>query len=213
MRLAFSIDALSSSGRRAWRLLDDRKHWRPCRFAEPLAAGDARLALDEAADWHERWLRRDRKHGLVPIGRLGPLSLFVRGAFAHALVHRFSPAPIPDKKQMRTVLAGLAPGTPWLLYLDLGGVFRALDTSRERIQGNLRIAVRGEIASAAGFVGPEVGRDADYLDTLYRQFLAGWLAHLKTKRVLCFVPEPEQTPPAEALLAAIRAWQPEAEPR
>ncbi len=213
MRLGFSIDALSASGRRAWRLLANGEDWRPARFGEPLARGDALLEIDRAAAWHGRWLRRDRRHGLAPIGRLGPFAVFVRGAFAHAIVHRFSPAPIPDAAQLTNTIAGLAPGVPWLVHLDLGGAFRALDTRREPIRGNLRIAVRGEIASSEEYVGPKAAADEARMALLHRQFLAGWLEHLQTGRTGLFVPDPEATPPLDALRAALEAWRPEEAPR
>ncbi len=213
MELAFTIDALSASGQRAWRLLADETTWRQARFGEPASSKDALLDMAKAALWHGRWLRRDKKHGLAPIGRLGPFAIFVRGAFAHAIVHRFSAAPIPSLAQMRRELAELTPGTPWLLYLDLGGAFRALDTRKEPIQGNLRIAVRGEIASSEAFVGPEAAADEAATALLYRQFLAGWLEHLQTGQTHRFIPEPEDTPPLDALRAALEAWRPEERPR
>ena len=42
MKLCFSIDALSASGAKAWRLLENHS-WRECTYAEPLQDGDARI--------------------------------------------------------------------------------------------------------------------------------------------------------------------------
>ncbi|RME83002.1 MAG: hypothetical protein D6771_06360, partial [Zetaproteobacteria bacterium] len=117
--------------------------------------------------------------------------------------------PIPDRAQLADCLRALAPGIPWLVYLDLGGVFRGLDTRTEPIIGNLRIAVRGEIASAPAYVGEAAAADALQVDTLFRQFLAGWVEHLHTGRTGIFIPEPEESPPVQESLRRIQAWRPE----
>jgi len=207
--LAFSIDALAEAGDRAWRLLADRRHWRKARFGEPLRSEDAMLSLAEAEPWHGRRLVRDKRFGLAPREKPGRFSFWPRGAFAHAIVHRFQPAPIPARKALQRCIAALAPGTPWLVFLDLGGNYRALDTTKENIIGNLKIAVRGEIASSPGYIGEEAAKNEAAIAQLHRQFLAGWLAHLTTGQTGRFIPEAEQTPEEEALIAQISAWKPE----
>ena len=208
MKLGLSMDALSAAGDHAWRLQDDRQHWQPCSFAADLRPGDALLATpDEAAPLAGQRMKKDKILGLKPAGRPGLFDFLARGIFAHAVVHRFSPAAIPDSKQMTATLAGLKPGSAWLLYLDLGGNFRALDSDSEPIIGNLNIAVRGEIASSAGFVGPEAAADTRLMDELYRQFLAGWLDHLKSRRPGVFVPDVEKLKDEQSLVQAIASWQ------
>ena len=208
MKLGLSMDALSASGDVAWRLQADRQHWLPCPFAADMRPTDALLETpDEAARLAGQRLKKDKTLGLKPAGRPGMFDFLMRGIFAHPVVHRFSPAPVPDKAQMTATLADLTPGTPWLVYLDLGGNFRALDSGTTRIIGNLDIAVRGEIASASGYVGAEATADARLMDEIYRQFLAGWLEHLKSRRLGVFVTDVEKLKDEASLLQVIASWQ------
>lgn len=204
LKLAFSIDALNLAGDRAWRLLDDGEHWRPCRFAEELAVGDARLSgADEVAAWIGLRLKRDRELGLKALKKPGMFDFFMRGIFAHAIVHRFAPAPVPDRAQLAESVAATAPGRPWLVYLDLGGCFRTLDSSREPIIGNPSVAVRGEIASSPEYIGSKAAANTLFLDELYRQFLGGWLIHLQSRRLGVFVPDVEKLGDIRQLQEAI----------
>ena len=209
MQIGFTLDALSAAGDRAWRLQNDGK-WRPATFAEDARSGD-RLdpGVEQIRDLVGRRLRRDRERGLLAQERPGMFDFLMRGIFAHAVVHRFSSPAIPERAQMIATLAALPPGTPWLLYLDLGGSFRALDTGVERIIGNLKIAVRGEIASAAGYVGAQAAVDTAYVELLYRQFLSGWLEHLKSRKPGVFVPDPEKLKEVADLHRMIEAITPE----
>lgn len=207
MNLAFSIDALSAAGDQAWRL-QEHGGWRPCTYAEAMHPGDA--CIDDrqiAEDWAGRRLAKDKSHGLVRKEKPGMFDFLARGIFAHAVLHRFSSAPVPDRSQMLTTLRDMAPGTPWLMYLDVAGHFRALDTSCNKIIGNLAIAVRGEIASSPDYVGPKAAEDEKLTNELWRQFLAGWLEHLTTSKMAVFVPDPEKLKEEEAYLDAIRNWQ------
>ena len=213
MQLAFTMDALDAAGRHAWRLQKDMRRWRACTFAEPARADDALLAGPaEAEKLHGRRLRRDRESGLIFRDKPGRFDFLMRGIFSHAVLHRFSAAPVPDKHQMLETIAALRPGTPWLVHLDVAGHFRALDTTSEGILGNLRIAVRGEIASAEGYVGKAAAADDTLMDLTYRQFLGGWLEHLQTGRMGVFVPDIEKLKEQADCLAAIHAWRPEPEP-
>lgn len=208
MKLGLTMDALSAAGDAAWRLQADREHWLPCPFAADLRPDDALLeSPGEAVHLAGQRMKKDRVLGLKPTGRPGLFDFLMRGIFAHPVVHRFSPAPIPDKTRMVATLSDLAPGTPWLLYLDLGGNFRTLDSGAARIIGNLDIAVRGEIASAAGYVGAEAAADARLMDEIYRQFLAGWLEHLKSRRLGVFVTDVEKLKDEATLVQAIASWQ------
>ena len=212
MKLAFTIDALDDAGRHAWRLLADGG-WRDCRFAESMRAGDAVIAdKAEAEAWVGRRLKKDKRQGLAPRGKPGRFDFLMRGIFAHAVPHRFSPAPVPDRAQLADTVRALPPGIPWLVHLDLGGNFRALDTRKQRIIGNLDIAVRGEIASSPGWVGPNAAEDERLMREIWHQFLAGWLEHLTTARMGVFVPDADKLKEEQFYLDAIRAWQPEPPP-
>ncbi len=207
MNLCFSIDALSASGAQAWRLQEDDS-WRECVYAEPLHDGDARITDKKTAEfWLGRRLKRDKNTGLTPQKKAGAFDFLMRGIFSHAVLHRLSSAPVPDKKQMLDCIAQLTPGTPWLVYLDAGGHFRALDTSRTSIVTNLDIAVRGEIASSEDYIGPKAAANAARMANLYRQFLAGWLDHLTSSNMNVFVPDVEKLKDEEAYLKAIGDWQ------
>lgn len=210
MRLGLSLDALSAAGDAAWRLQADLQHWTPCPFAADLRPGDALIeAPAEAAPWAGQRMKKDKALGLKPMGRPGLFDVLMRGIFAHPIVHRFSAAPIPEQDRMREAIAALAPGRPWLVYLDLGGNFRVLDSGEAPIIGNLDIAVRGDIASSPAYVGPQAAGDDRLMDEVYRQFLAGWLEHLKSRRLGVFVTDVEKLKDEATLKQAIDAWQPE----
>ena len=211
MRLAFTIDALSDSGGRAWRLRSDMAHWRPARFAEDAAAGDALLTeIGRLRPLIGLRLRRSRETGLSVKDRSGPFDFLQRGIFSHAILHRFTPAPIPDKEQMVQTLRRMVPGRAQLLYLDPGAIFRSREA--EDLIHNPTIAVRGEIASSPGFIGERAAADGRLVDQLWGQFLAGWSQHLASRRMNCFIPDPEHAPPVAASLAAIEAFRPEPAP-
>lgn len=210
MRLGLSLDALSAAGDVAWRLQADLQHWLPCPFAADLRPTDALIeSPTEAGRWAGQRMNKDKALGLKPAGRPGLFDFLMRGIFTHAIVHRFSPAPIPEQTQMCKAIAALPPGRPWLVYLDLGGNFRALDSETAPIIGNLDIAVRGDIASSPDYVGPQAAGDARLMGEIHRQFLAGWLEHLKSRRLGVFVPDVEKLKDEATLRQAIDAWQPE----
>jgi len=209
MEICFSIDALSPSGAKAWRLQQDQC-WRACIYAEPLQPGDQRIIdKEQAASWLNRRLIRDRAQTLAPRQKAGRFDFLMRGIFAHAVLHRLSSAPLPEKAQLIDCCAALTPGTPWLIHLDVAGHFRAIDTSTRSILENLDIAVRGEIASSAAYIGPAAAADASLMDRLYHQFLGGWLEHLRSSNMNIFVPDSEKLKPETDYIEAIRNWQPE----
>ena len=208
MKICFSIDALSASGARAWRLLDDCQHWRSCSYAEKLQDGDARISRQsDAIFWLNRRLREDKELQLKATKKAGRFDFLMRGIFAHAVLHRMSAAPVPDKKQMIDCVARLQPGTAWLLYLNVSGHFRAIDSGNNAIINNLNIAVRGEIASSEHYVGPLAAANQAMMDKLYHQFLAGWLEHLCTSNMQIFIPDSEKLKAAEHYIDAIQQWQ------
>ena len=207
MKLCFSIDALSASGANAWRLQEDQL-WRECAYAEPLQNGDARITDKKQAEyWLNRRLKKDKKTVLTAQHKAGKFDFLMRGIFAHAVLHRTSGAPIPDKARMLDCFAQLQPGAPWLVYLDVAGHFQALDTSKVSIMANLDIAVRGEIASSEDYIGPRAAADEQMMDGLYHQFLAGWLEHLKSSNMNVFVPDPEKLKEESAYIEEIHNWR------
>jgi len=210
MTLAFSIDALEASGKHAWRLQNDMQHWRPCTYAEALTDADAKLTSPEEAEkFNGLRMQRDDDFGLVTRGKPGPFDFLLRGIYTHAVQHRLTPPPVPALNQMLDVIAGLTPGTPWLLYLDSSAQFRTLDSNREPIIGNLQIAVRGEIASSSAYVGPQAVLDEALMDRTWRQFLGGWLDHLQSGNMAIFVPDVEKLKSEADYLALIHKQQPE----
>jgi len=193
MKLSFSMDALDAAGKHAWRLQKDMLHWRSCSFAETMKDDDARLeSPHEAESLNGRQMKKDKQTGLSLRGKPGLFDFLMRGIYSHAVLHRFSPAPRPAKAQMLDLIKRLEPGTPWLVYLDMAAHFRVLDSNREPIIGNLAIAVRGEIASSPAYIGPEAAQNDALMDALWRQFLGGWLEHLKTSQMAIFVPDVEK---------------------
>ncbi|MDX8390996.1 MAG: hypothetical protein R8K53_00250 [Mariprofundaceae bacterium] len=208
MKLSFSMDALDAAGSKAWRLQDDMQHWRSCLYGEPMQDRDARFGEPAAAEeWHGLRMKRDKNVGLVVRKKPGAFDFLMRGIFTHAVLHRFSAAPIPDKQQMLDTIRALAAGTPWLPHLNIAGHFRALDTTQERIIGNLHIAVRGEIASSEAYIGVQAAENSTLMDITYRQFLAGWLQHLNSGNMAVFVPDIEKLKAETADNEAIRHWQ------
>jgi hypothetical protein len=208
MKFCFTIDALSAAGNEAWRLMADEQRWRTATFAEDVQSQDARLTEDEIVrGWMGRRLSRDKQLGLKPREKPGMFDFLMRGIFAHAIVHRFSPAPVPDKDQLASTMAKAQPGCPWLVYLDLAGHFQALDTRHESIIANTHIAVRGEIASSQDYIGPKAAEDAILVDEIYRQFLAGWYTHLVSRRLGIFVPDAEKLEDEDQLRKKILAWK------
>lgn len=208
MKLCFTVDALAASADDAWRLLEDGSDWRACIFAEDFKGGDAGLTDPaEVGRWPGRRLKKDKAHMLAPSSRPGIFDFLMRGIFAHAIPHRFAPPPIPGRDQLAAAVRDAVPGRPWLLYLDLAGHFRMLDSASSAIIGNIDIAVRGEIASSADYVGARASANATLMDETYHQFLAGWLQHLNTRRLGVFVPDAEKLEPEKNIVDRIRNWQ------
>ncbi len=207
MKLFFSVDALSLLGDKAWRLQED-KSWRVCNFGEPLTSNDAKLTeKKEVSSWVNVRLKKDKALGLKVNGKAGMFDFLMRGIFAHVIIHRLSAAPIPNKDIMIQTIAQAEVGTPWLLYLDLAGNFRMLHSEQTLIIANPDIAVRGEIASSASFIGKEAIKNEEMINTLYHQFIAGWLTHLETSRLSVFVPDTEDIRPLEECIKNIQDWQ------
>ncbi len=206
MKLCFSIDALSPAADQAWRLQQDES-WRPIHYAEPLQTHDQRIpTLPEAEAWLGIKMQKDKDVGLIPKGKSGMFDVFMRAIYTHAVIHRLSDAPIPDKQQMLDVIRALPVGTAWLVYLNLAGQFTALKSEEERIIGNLDIAVRGEIASSAAYIGAQAVLQDELMDTTYRQFLQAWSEHLETGKMAVFVPDVEKLDEQETVLHKIHQW-------
>ena len=207
MKLYFSVDALSLLGDKAWRLQTDNS-WRSCAFGEPLQDNDAKIIeKDDVRNWVNVRLEKDKNLGLKPKGKAGIFDFLARGIFAHVILHRLSSAPVPNKDIMIQTIAQAEVGTPWLLYLDLVGNFRMLHSEETPIIANPDIAVRGEIASSASYIGEEAVKNEAMMDTLYHQFIAGWLVHLETSRLSVFVPDTEDIRPLEECIKKIQDWE------
>jgi len=209
MNIIFSIDALSSAADKAWRLQSDDT-WRPCTYAEPLQEGDARISKPSCAeDWAGRRMQKDKELGLVAKDKAGMFDFLMRGTFAHAVLHRLSAAPIPEKQQMLQTTAALEPGTAWLIYLNTAGQFKAIDANHSKIIGNLDIAVRGEIASSPDYIGEQACLNTELMNNTYLQFLAGWLEHLNTSNMGIFIPDVEKLKEESEYTHDIQHWQAE----
>jgi len=207
MKLCFSIDALSPAANKAWRL-QANDTWRPIQYAEALQAGDATIDKTEVAEsWVARRMQQDQDMGLIAKEKMGMFDFLSRSIYAHAVLHRLSDAPIPQRSQMIEVVASLTVGTAWLLYLNPAGQFTALDSNAEKIIGNLNIAVRGEIASSETYIGVLASQNENLMDVTYRQFLEGWLEHLKTSNMSIFVPDVEKLNEKDEILEKIQQWQ------
>ncbi|MDQ6970491.1 MAG: hypothetical protein Q9M16_08280 [Mariprofundus sp.] len=207
MKICFSIDALSPSGAKAWRLLENQS-WRECIYAEALQPNDARILDTKTAEtWLGLRLKKDKQLVLRPQKKAGRFDFLMRGIFAHAVLHRLSVPPLPDKAQMLACYAQLDVGKPWLVYLNIAGQFKALDTSQTSIMHNLDIAVRGEIASSVDYIGSKAADNEQMMQDNFRQFLAGWLDHLKSSNMNVFIPDLEKLNPDDDTVAAIQDWQ------
>lgn len=207
MNTFFSVDALNTSGSHAWRLLDDEKTWREGVYAEPIREHDARIVDKKIIEgWVGRRLKQDKTYVLAAKSKVGKFDFLMRGIFAHAVSHRLSPAPVPDKQQMIDCIAGHKPGTPWLVYLDIHGDFHAIDTQTTGILGNPDIAVRGEIASGEDYTGKKAARNAVMMNELRLQFLAGWLEHLQSSNISVFIPDVKKLKEESDYIEAIRNW-------
>lgn len=208
MNVCFSIDALDAAGSHAWRLLDDEKTWRACIYAEVLREHDARVTDKKTLEyWIGRRLKKDKTHVLTAKDKAATFDFLMRGIFAHAVLHRLSSAPVPDKQQMLDCIAGLEPGTPWLVYLDIGGNFHAIDTRTTGIIGNPDIAVRGEIASSEDYIGKKSVRNTAMMNEIRVQFLAGWLEHLQSSNMSVFIPDVKKLKEESDYIEAIHNWQ------
>jgi len=210
MKFFFTIDALSAAGDKAWRLQQNQTDWRACTYAETASDDDAHIfETSESEGWTGRKLKKDSDHGLIIKEKAGTFDFLVRGIYSHAVLHRQSAAPLPNKEQMLTEMRSLQPGTAWLLYLNVAGQFKAIDTNNSRIIGNLDIAVRGEIASSEEYIGPKAAEKEPMMNELYHQFLAGWDEHLQTSQMAVFIPDADKLKEESFYADRIRSWQPE----
>jgi len=209
MNIIFSIDILSAAADKAWRLQSDAT-WRACNYAEPMQKNDAHITHKNIAeDWAGKRMQKDKEQGFIAKDKAGMFDFLMRGTFAHAVLHRLSTAPIPDKAQMLETTASLAPGTAWLIYLNTAGQFKAIDANSSKIIGNLDIAVRGEIASSGDYIGEQASLNDKLMDTTFLQFLGGWLEHLSTSNMGIFIPDVEKLKEQSEYIQDIQDWKPE----
>ncbi|MDQ7002268.1 MAG: hypothetical protein Q9N02_06225 [Ghiorsea sp.] len=207
MNIFFSVGAMPQVGKKAWRL-QDGDTWRRCTFGENLKEHDAKITdKEDVRNWINIRLAEDKETGLKVKGKVRLFDFFISGILSHVTVHRLSSAPIPDKAQMIQAIAQAKVGTPWLLYTDLAGNFRMLNSETTPIIANPDIAVRGEIASSEAYIGEQATQDSKKMDELYLQFIAGWLTHLDTRRLSVFIPETKDIHSLEDCLEKIQAWK------
>jgi len=179
-------------------------------YAEPLQQTDARISNKASAeDWAGRRMQKDKEQGLAAKEKAGMFDFLMRGIFAHAVLHRLSTAPIPEKTQILQTTAALKVGTAWLIYLNTAGQFKAIDANNSKIIGNLDIAVRGEIASSGDYIGQQASLNEALMRNTYLQFLGGWLEHLNTSNMGIFIPDVEKLKEEEEYIRDIQNWQAE----
>ncbi|MDQ6962883.1 MAG: hypothetical protein Q9M28_10240 [Mariprofundaceae bacterium] len=206
MKLAFSLDAMSSSAQKSWRLGVDEQ-WHVCQFSQDVGAEDYLIDdPDELKKWQGKRLKKTNT-GMVVSDKAGLFDFLMRGNFVYPVLQRFSAPTLPSKENLEQCIRHGRAGKAQLLYLNLAGQFSLLDTTNNPIIGNLNIAVRGEIASSSLYVGADVSQI--FLDIWYVQFLHAWLEHLKCKRLGIFIPEPHKTKSEDEITADILNWQPQ----
>ncbi len=211
MNYGFSIDALSASGKQAWRLqTGPKQQWQACVFAAKLRPSDACIeSKQEAQNWIGCRFKKDDKYGLIKSKKTGVFDFLSRGIFGHAILHRFSIAAMPSFEQMQEAIGQANPGTASLPYLSPAGHFAILDSQQTPIIGNLDIAVRADIASDPAFIGKQAVKNTAAMQLLYQQFMFAWLQHLQSGRMGLYIPASEGLTPLKKILKSIDHWQAE----
>lgn len=203
-----SIDALNPAGTKAWRLQTDHG-WRRARFAEPLRGGDfATTEPDEARPWLAGRVGRDRGDGLAWEAAPGREAFAPGEVSLHAIAHRHQAPPLPEREDLRAVLAGAETTGRRTLCLDLEGRFLLREPAGPPVGGDPALAAHGDSLSGSGYLGPGAAADTAYVDEHYRNFLGAWYQHLRSGRVSVYAGEPLWDLPAAELAERIRGWEP-----
>jgi hypothetical protein len=104
-----------------------------------------------------------------------------------ASVHRSYPPKLPSKAQLASVIRFRSDEEHSILLLDLEGDFRVVGTDGFSMS-KPEHAVRNEAFCAGNdLVGPDAANDESHINELYNDMLAGWLDHLETGELDCFV--------------------------
>jgi len=210
VNIAFSLDALSSSAQKAWRL-NDKDQWTACDFSQDIRTHD-KLVHDPKAlqQWQNKRLKKTNK-GMVVSQKAGFFDFLMQGIFIYPVLHRFSEPTLPNKDDLANCIYTATAGKSQLLFLNLAGQFQRFYTENNPIIGNPNIAVRADIISSPQYLGENVSHA--HIDTLYLQFISAWLEHLQCKRLGIFIPELRKTKPEAEIIDEITHWQPQHLPR
>jgi hypothetical protein len=120
-------------------------------------------------------------------------------------VHRTHKSPIPSRDQLVEVIRLTDDSHNNFLSLDLEGRF-AVIRHDEASWSRPTWAVRHETFGAGNnYAGPGAADDAEYMDELYRDMLAGWLEHLETGAMECYLDIPADAT-TEQLISKIKRW-------
>lgn len=203
-----SLDALSPSGNKAWRLGKDHQ-WRKAKFAEPLREEDfATTDPEEALTWLAGRLHKDWRGRLTWQFTPGRATSAPGEITVHAIAHRSDSPPMPQREDLERVVASADPKERRVIALDLEGRFLLRDPAEHPVSGDPALAAHGDSLSGTRFLGPEAAQDEAYLAELYRNFLGAWYQHLRSGRVSVYAGEPPWDLSPEELQERIRAWTP-----
>ena len=101
--------------------------------------------------------------------------------------HRSVAPKMPSKAQLESVIRSRTDDEHSIVLLDLEGEFKVVDTE-EVDTTQPGHAVRNEAFIAGNdLVGPDAAADESHISELYTDMLAGWLDHLETGELDCFV--------------------------
>lgn len=203
-----SIDALAPSGSKAWRLKTD-EGWRTARFAEPLSPGD--FTTEDPAVVR-RWLagritrvRRDE----ITWSAAPERSMLAPGEVSlHAIVHRRQAPRLPEREALQKAIGEAQPGAHNVICLDLEGNFLVRDARTEPVIGDPAIAVHGDSLTTSTDIGPQAARNDQYVDRIYREFLATWERHLHSGRTNLYAGDGGWTPDLATLQQRLSTWHP-----
>ncbi|MEF8792998.1 hypothetical protein [Thiohalorhabdus sp.] len=204
-----TVDALNPPGTKAWRLQTDHS-WRKARFAEALQEGDfVTPDPEEVRPWLTGRLTKDWR-GRVTWEAAPGRTTFAPGEISlHAIAHRSQPAPVPDREELRQVIAGTDTSARRTLCLHLNGRFLLCRPEEPSPAGDPALAAYGDSLSGSAYLGPEATEDDRYIAEQYRNFLSAWYHHLRTGRVGIYAGEPLWDSSAAELAERIRAWEPD----
>jgi len=204
--MAFSLDALSSSAQKAWRLKTNGQ-WQPCAFAQDICIDDHLVCQkSELQQWQGKRLKH-KNNRMIVSQKSGFFDFLMRGVFIYPVLHRFSAPTLPSKEDLTACIHAAIAGKSQLLYLNIAGQFRVFEIYNNPIIGNPDIAVRGEIVSSSDYLGSAVS--SENIESLYLQFISAWLEHLQCKRLGIFVPELRKTKSEQEMITDILNWQPQ----